>query len=136
MLCEVGLGMFVVLFNSCGLVVDTLYRHTCFDDECVILKFNYTSCACLSCCLHKELVSIVGSYCTISLKSLVATLHLYIYIYITWRRCEPLQLICFIFYCLEEEKMETPWSILYHSFNSRKISNQTLGQERIIMSDW
>ena len=87
MLCEVGLGMFVVLFNSCGLVVDTLYRHACFDDECVILKFNYTSCACLSCCLHKELVSIVGSYCTISLKSLVATLHLYIYIYIMEDMC-------------------------------------------------
>ena len=39
-----------------------------------ILKFNYTSCACLSCYLQKELVSIVGSYCTLSLK-LVATLH-------------------------------------------------------------
>ena len=41
----------------------------------MILKFNYTSCACLSCYLQKELVSIVGSYCTLSLKSLVATLH-------------------------------------------------------------
>ena len=42
-----------------------------------ILKFNYTSCACLSCYLQKELVSIVGSYCTLSLKNLVATLHMH-----------------------------------------------------------
>ena len=69
MLCEVGLGMLVVLFNSCGLVVDTIYRHTCSMMN-VILKFNYTSCACLSCYLQKELVSILGSYCTLSLKSL------------------------------------------------------------------
>ena len=41
----------------------------------MILKFNYISCACLSCYLQKELVSIVGSYCTLSLKSLVATFH-------------------------------------------------------------
>ena len=52
----------------------TIHRHL-FDDEYVILKFNYTSCVCLSCYLQKELVSIVGSYCTLSLKSLVATLH-------------------------------------------------------------
>ena len=65
--------IFVVLFNSCGLVVDTLYRHTCsMINEC-ILKFDYTSCACLS-YLQKALVSIVGSYCTLPLKSLVATL--------------------------------------------------------------
>ena len=39
--------MFVVLFKSCGLLVDTIYRHTCsMMNEC-ILKFNYTSCACL-----------------------------------------------------------------------------------------
>ena len=66
--------MFVVLFNSSSLVVDTLYRHTCWMINVCILKFNYTSCACLSCYLQKELVSIVGSYCTLSLKSLVATL--------------------------------------------------------------
>ena len=55
-------------------MVDTIDRHL-FDDEYVILKFKYTSCVCLSCYLQKELVSIVGSYCTLSLKSLVATLH-------------------------------------------------------------
>ena len=55
-------------------MVDTIDRHL-FDDEYVIQKFNYTSCVCLSCYLQKELVSIVGSYCTLSLKSLVATLH-------------------------------------------------------------
>ena len=54
-------------------MVDTIDRHM-FDDEYVILKFNYTSCVCLSCYLQKELVSIVGSYCTLYLKSLVATL--------------------------------------------------------------
>ncbi len=65
--------MFVVVFNSCGLVVSTLYRHACsMMNEC-ILKFNYTSCACLSCYLQKELISIVGSCCTLSLKSLVAS---------------------------------------------------------------
>ena len=53
----------------------THYRHTCsMMNEC-ILKFNLTSCACLSCYLQKDLVSIVGSYCTLSLKSLVATFH-------------------------------------------------------------
>ena len=67
--------MFVVLFNSCGLVLDTLYRHTCsMMNEC-ILKFNLISCACLSCYLQKDLVSIVCSYCRLSLKSLVATFH-------------------------------------------------------------
>ena len=55
-------------------MVDTIDRHL-FDDEYVIQKFNYTSCVCLSCYLQKELVSIVGSYCTIFLKSLVAMLH-------------------------------------------------------------
>ena len=55
-------------------MVDTIERHL-FDDEYVIIKFNHTSCVCLSCYLQKELVSIVGSYCTLSLKSLVATLH-------------------------------------------------------------
>ena len=54
-------------------MVDTIERHL-FDDEYVIIKFNHTSCVCLSCYLQKELVSIVGSYCTLSLKSLVATL--------------------------------------------------------------
>ena len=43
-------------------------------NEC-ILKFNYTSCACQSCYLQMELVRIVSSYCTLSLKSLVAMLH-------------------------------------------------------------
>ena len=53
----------------------TLYIHTCsMIIEC-ILKFNYTSCACLSCYMQKELVSIVGSYCTLTQKSLVAMLH-------------------------------------------------------------
>ena len=55
-------------------MVDTIDRHL-FDDEYVIIKFNHTSCVCLSCYLQKELVSIVGSYCTLSLKSLVATFH-------------------------------------------------------------
>ena len=57
-------------------MVDTIDRHL-FDDEYVIIKFNHTSCVCLSCYLQKELVSIVGSYCTLSLKSLVATLQYY-----------------------------------------------------------
>ena len=60
-------------------MVDTIDRHL-FDDEYVILKFNHTSCVCLSCYLQKELVSIVGSYCTLSLKSLVATLHLHFWL--------------------------------------------------------
>ena len=64
-------------------MVDTIERHL-FDDEYVILKFNHTSCVCLSCYLQKELVSIVGSYCTLSLKSLVATLHSH---YQAPRRC-------------------------------------------------
>ena len=65
-------------------MVDTIDRHL-FDDEYVILKFNYTSCVCLS-YLQKELVSIVGSYCTLSLKSLVATLH--------WRSRQDFDRVC------------------------------------------
>ena len=74
-----------------------LYTHTCWMMNECILKFNYTSCACLY--LQKELVSIVGSYCILSLKSLVAMLH--------WRSRQDFDHVCRSKFYLKNTKKQS-----------------------------